>query len=136
MPEKLRGLFTVFGLSGAEKLLPQQLSAGMKKRVELARAICADDAYLIGDEPFSALDLNQRQVLWNQWRSEVERNGRTALLVSHDVDEAISVSDRILLLTADAPTSIKLAFDRENGKFPDGVRAEALRAILKTDPAG
>jgi NitT/TauT family transport system ATP-binding protein len=130
MPKRLKALFAAFGLTGAEKLLPHELSAGMKKRVELARALCADGAYLIGDEPFSALDFNQRLILWNYWRLEVTTRGRTALLVTHDVDEAISISDRILLLTADAPTKITLSVDRKNGHFPESFRAEALRAIL------
>lgn len=134
-PKELQDLFDAFGLAGAENLLPHELSAGMKKRVELVRALCADESYLIGDEPFSVLDLQQRRSLWRRWRSEVEVRERTSLLVTHDVDEALAVSDRILMLTADAPTRIGLSVERVDGRFSDGVREKALNVILSRAPA-
>ncbi|MCC7055103.1 MAG: ABC transporter ATP-binding protein [Gemmatimonadaceae bacterium] len=129
-PEKLRVLFDEFGLSGAEALLPHELSMGMRKRVELVRALCADDRYLVGDEPFSALDVHQRHRLWSFWRKEIEETGRVALLVSHDLDEALTVADRILLLSPDAPTRIQLSVARENGRFPGEFREKVLALIL------
>lgn len=86
------------GLQGKDHLYPSQLSGGMAQRVALARALAREPALLFADEPFSALDAITRAEmqgllvkLVRQWRS-------AALLVTHDIDEAIAIADRILLM--------------------------------------
>jgi ABC-type nitrate/sulfonate/bicarbonate transport system ATPase subunit len=130
MMSRLEVIFQAFGLSRSIDLKPAELSMGMKKRVELARAICADESCLLGDEPFAGLDLAQRKELWNYWRSEVETKGKTSLLISHDIDEALHLSDVIILLDHRSPTRVQLRCERQNGAFPDTSREQVLRAIL------
>src|SRR3546814_644912 len=98
-------------LAGFEKAYPAQLSGGMKQRVALARALALDPALLLLDEPFAALDAQMRQLLQEdilrQWEHD---RTRTAVAVTHDIDEAILLSDRVVLMTA-RPGRIKEVFD-------------------------
>lgn len=86
------------GLTGFEKTYPRQLSGGMRQRVELARALAADPDALYMDEPFGALDYLTRL----RMRAELERlwqlRRRTVLFVTHDVDEAVQLADRVVVL--------------------------------------
>ncbi len=93
-------LFERFGLGGFEYLYPSQLSGGMRQRVELARAFLARRDLLLLDEPLGALDPLTRAAL-QEWLLEMWTElRRTILLVTHDVEEALLLSDRLLLLTA------------------------------------
>lgn len=94
------------GLAGAENKLPHELSAGMKKRLEFVRAKLSDDKFLIADEPFSGLDFHQRRVLWQAWRDVMRHEKRTAMLITHDLDEAISLGNRLIVLSGRTPTRI------------------------------
>lgn len=90
--------FGAFGLSGCEKLYPSSLSGGMRQRAAFLRtSLCSADILLL-DEPFGALDVISRGDMQQWLLSMRERLSRTALLVTHDVDEAILLSDRILIL--------------------------------------
>jgi NitT/TauT family transport system ATP-binding protein len=86
------------GLTGFEKSFPRQLSGGMKQRVEIARALAADPDILFMDEPFGALDyltrLKTRAELIRIWQQE----RKTVLFVTHDVDEAIQLADRVVVM--------------------------------------
>ncbi|HVR98465.1 MAG TPA: ABC transporter ATP-binding protein [Thermoanaerobaculia bacterium] len=86
------------GLTGFEKSFPRQLSGGMKQRVEIARALAADPDILFMDEPFGALDyltrLKTRAELIRIWQQE----RKTVLFVTHDVDEAVQLADRIVVM--------------------------------------
>ncbi len=87
------------GLSGSEDLFPYQLSGGMRQRVGLARALAAKPKMLLMDEPFSALDVQTREVLQEEVLRIRERTGCTILFVTHSIDEAVFLGDRIFLLT-------------------------------------
>ncbi|HLR69241.1 ABC transporter ATP-binding protein [Virgibacillus alimentarius] len=88
-----------FGLSGYEQNYPSDLSGGMKQRVSFLRAVLSGSNILLLDEPFSALDamtkLSMQEWLLAQW----EKRGQTILFITHDVNEALFLSDRIFILT-------------------------------------
>lgn len=86
------------GLSGKEKLLPKQMSGGMQKRVELARALFADDEYFVADEPFGGLDALTRVEMWRMWRKLRPGNARTGIICTHDPLEAAVIADKVLVL--------------------------------------
>src|SRR3712207_8611623 len=86
------------GLSGSERSWPYQLSGGMAQRVGLARAFVRKPAVLLLDEPFAALDAFTRLQLGDLLLETCRDRSRTVLLVTHDVDEALRLADRIVLL--------------------------------------
>jgi ABC-type nitrate/sulfonate/bicarbonate transport system ATPase subunit len=135
-PASVATLLRAFGLGYAFEYLPSQLSSGMKKRVELVRALLADKRFLIGDEPFTGLDSAQKKVLWDIWRDRTVSETRVSLLVSHDIDEALYVSDQIIVLSAASPTSVILTAKREDGKFPGELRGDILALMLSNSPTG
>ena len=91
------------GLKGKEKLLPAQLSGGLAQRVALARALAREPQLLLADEPFSALDAITRTEMQSLLVDVVHRWHTAALLVTHDIDEAILVADRIVLMAPNDP---------------------------------
>ena len=98
--ERIRGLLYRYGLSGFEKSLPSQLSGGMRQRCALIRTLATDPGLLLLDEPFSALDYQTRLSVSDDIHTIIRREGKTALLVTHDISEAISMSDRVVVLSA------------------------------------
>jgi ABC-type nitrate/sulfonate/bicarbonate transport system ATPase subunit len=88
------------GLSKAAKFYPYQLSGGMQQRVGLARAFAVRPRLLLMDEPFGALDAQNAELLREEVRALVAREQRSVVLVTHNLDEALELSDRILLLRA------------------------------------
>ena len=87
------------GLKGAEYKKPSELSGGMKQRVGIARALSLEPKMLLMDEPFSALDALTRGTLQDEVRRLCLSTGQTAFMITHDVDEAIYLSDKIVLMT-------------------------------------
>ena len=89
-----------YGLSGFLKSMPDQLSGGMRQRAALIRTLAAQPEILLLDEPFSALDYQTRLNVCDDVYNIIRSEKKTAMLVTHDISEAISVADRILVLSA------------------------------------
>jgi NitT/TauT family transport system ATP-binding protein len=98
--QMVRDALAAVDLTGFEKKYPRQLSGGMRQRVGIARALVMDPDILLLDEPFGALDAQTRYILQDQMAKLVERSGKTAILVTHSIEEAILLADRILVMTA------------------------------------
>ncbi len=104
---RARGMVPEFGLAGFEDQYPHQLSGGMRQRVALMRTFLFERELMLLDEPFGALDALTRSLM-QRWLLEVwERHRRTILFITHDVDEAIFLGDRVLVMTA-RPGRVKL----------------------------
>lgn len=103
-------LLELIGLGHAAEQYPHELSGGMQQRIGLARALAIDPAILLMDEPFSALDAQTREVLQMELMRIHEKTEKTTLFVTHDLDEAIYLSDRVVVLAA-KPGRIKKIID-------------------------
>ncbi|HVI59569.1 MAG TPA: ABC transporter ATP-binding protein [Luteimonas sp.] len=100
----------IVGLKGFEGSYPHELSGGMLKRVEIARALAVKPAILYMDEPFSALDALMSLHMRNELLRILEQERHTVLLITHDVEEAIHLADRIMVLSP-RPTRIQATFE-------------------------
>jgi NitT/TauT family transport system ATP-binding protein len=92
------------GLVGFGDRYPHQLSGGMKKRVSLAQTLILDPEILLMDEPFSALDIQTRQLMENELLELWSANRKSVVFITHDLEEAIALSDRVVLLSAGPQT--------------------------------
>jgi NitT/TauT family transport system ATP-binding protein len=88
------------GLTGFEKRYPHELSGGMRKRVALAQMLILDPRLLLMDEPFSALDIQTRQLMENELLDLWSADRKSVLFITHDLEEAIALSDRVIVLSA------------------------------------
>ena len=102
----VKGLFNKYGLSGFENRHPSELSGGMRQRAALIRTLAVRPELLLLDEPFSALDYQTRLFLSDEIGSIIKNEGITAILVTHDISEAVSMSDRVIVMSA-RPARIK-----------------------------
>ncbi len=112
-PEKIKRaemLLTKYGLEDSIKKKPSELSGGMRQRVALIRTLMTDPKILLLDEPFAALDFQTRIRVVDDVHNIIKSENKTALLVTHDISEAISLSDRIIVLTS-RPASVKRIID-------------------------
>lgn len=102
----VKGLFQKYGLSDFLDKYPKELSGGMRERVALIRTLALKPDILILDEPFSKLDYQSRLKVSDDVYKIIKEEGKTALMVTHDISEAISISDRVIVLS-DRPCTIK-----------------------------
>ena len=95
------------GLAGHENDFPHALSGGMRQRVSIARAFATDASILLCDEPFSSLDEITGQRLREEFASLVRENGKTAVFITHSINEALQIGDRVVVMTrpARSPTT-------------------------------
>ncbi len=109
--EKYAGdLLDKYGLGDFKKSFPPELSGGMRQRVALIRTLAFKPKLLLLDEPFSALDFQTRLSVCDDVYSIIKSEGKTALLVTHDISEAVSVADRIIVLSR-RPACVKSIFE-------------------------
>ncbi len=108
--EAARAWITRVGLAGFEGYYPHQLSGGMRKRVQLAQALVYDPPILLMDEPFSALDVQTRNLMENDLLGLWAEHSKTVVFITHDLEEAIALSDRVVVMTA-SPGRLKAQYD-------------------------
>ena len=119
-------LLTSFGLAEFARYYPHQLSGGMRQRVALARTLAVDPTVLLLDEPFSAVDAQTRIVLQRDLAGTLKRAGKTALLITHDLNEAVLMSDRVLVMSQRPGHIIdEIAIELPNRDDPIGRRQHA-----------
>ncbi len=108
--ERVERIIGVMSLQGYESAFPHQLSGGMQQRVAIARAYVLDPDVLLMDEPFGALDAQTRTVMQEELVRLARRNPRTVLFITHAVEEAVYLADRVVVMTR-RPGSIKEIID-------------------------
>jgi NitT/TauT family transport system ATP-binding protein len=117
------------GLAGVEDRYPAQLSGGMQQRVTIARALAAEPRVLLMDEPFSSVDALTRMELHTIVQELWARHGFTAVLVTHDVDEAVFLADRIAVLSS-RPSTVVRVFDTQLPRPRDKITTPELPRYL------
>lgn len=120
--QKLEELLEMAQLTDYENYYIHEISGGMKQRVALLRAIACDPQVLLMDEPLGAVDFQMRQLLQMQLESILQQKKTTALMVTHDVDESIYLSDRVIVMS------------RDHGKILADVKIELPRPRDRTNP--
>ncbi len=130
--DRVRHYIGVVGLGGFEAQYPYQLSGGMQQRVGLARALATDPDVLLMDEPFASVDAQTREVLQEQLLQLHERERKTMVFITHSIDEAIVLGDRVAVMTA-RPGQVKevLPIDFARPRDVAAVRAHARYAELR-----
>jgi len=98
--QRAQALLEGFSLAEFANHYPHQLSGGMRQRIALARTLAVDPSVLLLDEPFSAVDAQTRMALQRDLAVTLMRAGKTALLITHDLTEAVTLSDRVLVMSA------------------------------------
>ncbi|QUH19604.1 ABC transporter ATP-binding protein SaoA [Alkaliphilus sp. B6464] len=135
--EKLKNLLEMAQLEDYGNYYIHEVSGGMKQRIALLRALACDPDILLMDEPLGAVDFQMRQLLQIQLESMLQANKKTALMVTHDVDEAIYLSDRVIVMSrdhgkilADLKIQLPRPRDRKNEKYHQ--YTNELTDILRT----
>lgn len=141
--ERVAPLFAEFGLTGFEQNYPAELSGGMRQRAALLRTVVQDKPVLLLDEPFGALDALTRAGMQRWLEAMWEKHRWTAMLVTHDVREAVHLSDRIYVLSprpAKVIREIEIDLPRPRGRDAAtqaraaAIEADILETLLKPDP--
>src|SRR6202795_645909 len=109
-----RAMLDQLGLHGFADHYPSTLSGGMRQRVALARTLVNEPAVLLLDDPFAWLDFQNKLLIENDTAKLVREGGRSLLLITHDIEEAVSLADRVIVLSK-RPTRVKAVYDIELG---------------------
>jgi len=124
--EIVQRLVRTIGLEGFERRFPRELSGGMKQRVAIARTLAYDPKILLLDEPFGALDALTREIMQDELLRLWQATRKTVLMVTHDVNEAVYLSDRVLVMSQRPGRMVQ--------EFTVGIdRKEAREAIMLDD---
>jgi NitT/TauT family transport system ATP-binding protein len=118
---------TRLGLAGHERDYPHALSGGMRQRVSIARAFATNAGILLCDEPFSALDEMTGNRLRQEFARLVRENGKTAVFITHSINEALQIGDRIVVLRRPA----KIAYDVQIPRDADKATQEEIRSRIQ-----
>jgi NitT/TauT family transport system ATP-binding protein len=150
-----RDWLRMVGLAGFEDRYPHQLSGGMRKRVALAAALINEPSILLMDEPFGALDVQTKAIMSNELLTLWDQSKPSVIFVTHDLEEAIALADKVVVMTA-GPGTVKAVFDidlpRPRGSVQEirfgqrftelhheiweSLRDEVTRAYARTSTAG
>ena len=120
--DRARAMLDQLGLHGFADAYPATLSGGMRQRVALARTLVNEPEVLLLDEPFAALDFQTKLLIESDTVKLVRDSGRSALLITHDIEEAVSISDRVIVLSK-RPTRVKKIYDIALGVSRDDMIA-------------
>lgn len=140
--EKLKELLEMAHLEEYANYYIHEISGGMKQRVALLRALACDPEILLMDEPLGAVDFQMRQMLQAQLESMLQEKRKTALMVTHDVDEAIYLSDRVIVMSrdrgkilADIKIELPRPRDRKNERYHQYTNelSDILRSALNSE---
>ena len=124
--DMVRNLVSLINLKGFEDSHPRELSSGMKQRVAIARALAHDPKLLIMDEPFGSLDAQTRNIMQKELLRIWDKTKKTIIFVTHSVDEAVFLADRIAVLTS-RPGSLKTIFEIKTPHPRDRTGVEFLQ---------
>ncbi|MGI5216566.1 ABC transporter ATP-binding protein [Nocardia sp. CA-290969] len=122
--ERAEHYLELVGLAGFADRYPHELSGGMKQRVAIARSLAFDPEVLLMDEPFAALDAQTRESLQDELLRIWERTGKTILFITHGIDEAIYLGQRVAVLTS-RPGRVKTVVDIDIDRTADDIRSGA-----------
>ena len=114
---------SLVGIKEYKNYYPQMLSGGLRQRVNIARAFIYPSKIIIMDEPFKSIDIINKEIIMNNFRKILEKEKRTVLFVTHDIDEALLLSDKIYVL-GKSPVEIKKIFDSK-----DATKEEVYKLI-------
>jgi NitT/TauT family transport system ATP-binding protein len=134
--DRAKGLLKLVGLEGFEKKLPWQLSGGMQQRASICRALVHDPKIMLMDEPFGALDAMTREKMNVELMRIQRETGKTVLLITHSIPEAVFLADRVLVMT-ERPGAIAAIYDvplprpRSLDAMADPVFTELVQRIRK-----
>ncbi len=108
--KKVENMLNKYGLSGFKDYYPHQLSGGMRQRVALIRTLATDPEILLLDEPFSAVDYQTRLAVSDEVYKIIKGEGKTSIMVTHDIAEAVAISDRVVVLSK-RPAQLKNIYE-------------------------
>ena len=135
--KRLEELLEMSHLKGHEKKYPISLSGGMQQRVAVVRALAPNPKILLLDEPLGAIDLQMREHMQNELLQLVKESNSTILMVTHDVSEAVYMSDRVIVMSlnkgeivADIRIGIKYPRERDSSQYIEAVR-ELTNSVKK-----
>jgi NitT/TauT family transport system ATP-binding protein len=120
--ERAQHYIDMVQLSGFEQSFPSQLSGGMKQRAAIARTLAVDPDILLMDEPFGALDAQTRTLMQDELRSIMGKTPKTVIFVTHDVQEAVRLADRVAVMSR-RPGRMKQIVDLPSGRDPSFTRS-------------